>query len=159
MAASAWKVFPAAKQKIGNSTIDLSGAFRLSLHRTSASINTRAAALTIFTSVSWLSSGGGWGKSGAPGADKANGQGLTLTGVSWVSDGASGYKFDCTDPVFTASASTLSAVRWAVIRQSAGSVNSGHILCYAPLSTAQFDVQASNTLTIQMNASGIFTLT
>ena len=156
MGASAWKVFPRAKGKIAETSgIRLDGTFRLSLHRTSADLTTRAAGLTVFTSVSWMSSGGGWGKSGA--GTKANCDGLTLT-TSWVTDAASGYKFDAANPVFTASASALSAVRYAVIWQSVAAA-SGHILCYAPLSTAQFDVQSSNTLTIQMNASGIFTLT
>jgi hypothetical protein len=63
-----------------------------------------------------------------------------------------------TDPVFTASASTLSAVRYAVIRKSAGAVTSGLLLCYAALSTAEFNVTTGNTLTIQMHANGVFTL-
>ena len=157
--ASAWRVFPNGKYKIGKGTIPLSGGiYRLSLHRTSASANL-IGAITVFTSVSFMSSGGGWGKSGAPGADKANGQGLTLGSVSWASDGGSGWKWDAADPVFTASASILSAVRYAVIRASAISVNSGHIICYAALSTAQFNIASNNTLTIQMAPTGIFTLT
>jgi glutamate synthase domain-containing protein 2 len=161
MAASQWFVFDAAKFKIGNGTINLSApnAFRMSLHRTSASaLITGLSAVTVWSSVGDVSSGGGWGTS-ASGAAKANSQGLTLAGVSWGT-GASGgqQKWDCTDPVFTASASILSAVRFAVIRYSAGTVNSGHLVCYAALSTAEFDVATSNTLTIQMAATGIFTL-
>jgi hypothetical protein len=145
MAASAWTVFDSAKHKIGNGDIDLSShTFRLSLHRTSASANL-AGDITIFTSVGDQCSGGGYAAG-------------TLAGVAWTSDGGSGQKWDVTDPVFTASASTLSAVRYAVIRKSAGAVTSGLLLCYAALSTAEFNVTTGNTLTIQMHANGVFTL-
>lgn len=160
MAASQWFIFDAAKFKIGNGTINLSApnAFRMSLHRTSASaLLTGLSAVTVFSSVGDQCSGGGWGTSAA--GARTNSNGLTLTGVSWGT-GASGgqQKWDCTDPVFTASASILSAVRFAVIRSSAGATTSGHLVCYAALSTAEFDVATSNTLTIQMAATGIFTL-
>ena len=147
MAASAWTIFDSAKHKIGNGDIDLSsGTFRLSLHRTSASANL-VGDITIFTSVGDQCSGGGYAA-------------LTLSGVAWTAGASAGQqKFDVTDPVFTASSSTLSAVRYAVIRKSAGAVTSGLLLCYAALSTAEFNVTTSNTLTIQMAATGVFTLT
>jgi hypothetical protein len=60
--------------------------------------------------------------------------------------------------VITAIGSTLDAVRFACIRKSSGAVTSGFVLCYAALSTAAFDVTTGNTLTIQMAATGVFTL-
>lgn len=146
MAASAWTVFDSAKHKIGNGAINLSShTFRLSLHRTSASANL-AGDITIFTSVGDQCSGGGYAAK-------------TLAGVSWGAGTSAGQqKWDVTDPVFTASASTLSAVRYAVIRKSAGATTSGLLLCYAALSTAEFNVTTGNTLTIQMAATGVFTL-
>ena len=146
MAASAWTVFDSAKHKIGNGDIDLSSStFRLSLHRTSASANL-VGDITVFTSVADQCSGGGYAA-------------RTLAGVSWAAGVSAGIQsWDVTDPVITASASTLSAVRYAVIRKSAGSTTSGLLLCYAALSTAEFNVTTGNTLTIQMAATGVFTL-
>lgn len=147
MAASAWTIFDRAKHKIATSTMPLSGGvFRLSLHRTSASANL-VGDITIFSSVGDECSGGGYAA-------------VTLAGVAWTNGASAGQqKWDVTDPVITASASTLSAVRYAVIRLSAGSTTSGHLLCYAALSTAQFNVTTGNTLTIQMASTGVFTLT
>ena len=134
MAASPWTVFDSAKHKIGNGDIDLSTSlFRLSLHRTSASANI-VGDITIFTSVADECSGGGYSA-------------LTLASVEWTAGTSAGQqKFDTADPIFTASASVLSAVRYAVIRASAGSAASGLLLCYAALSTAEFNVTTGNTL-------------
>lgn len=147
MAASAWTVFDRAKHKIGDGTIDLSGGtFRLSLHQTAASANL-VGNITIQSSVGSESSGGGYPAGGT-----------ALGGIAWTAGASAGQqRFDCTDPIFTADGSALSAVRYAVIVQSLGAT-SGHLLCYAALSTSQFDVTTGNTLTVQMNASGIFTL-
>ena len=146
MAASAWTIFDSAKHKIGNAAINLSAhTFRLSLHRTSASANL-VGDITIFSSVADECSGGGY-------------VARTLASVVWEAGASAGQqKFDCADPVFTASSSTLSAVRFAVIRKSAGATTSGLLLCYAALSTAEFDVSTGNTLTIQMASTGVFTL-
>ena len=148
MAASAWSVFSYAKGKIGNNTINLSNdTFAITLHRTSASANLNGD-ISIFSSVaSEISATGGYTD-------------LALTGVSWAASG-SGYKWDVTDPVFTASGASLNNVRFAVIRSNVGAsvgVGSGHLLCYAPLSTAQFAVSTGNTLTIQMAGGGVFNL-
>ena len=146
MAASAWTIFDRAKHYIGMGTINLSaGNFRLTLHRTSASANL-VGDITTFTSVGSECVGGGYSD-------------FALAGVSWGSGASAGQqKWDCTDPIITASASTLSAVRYAVIRKSV-SANGGPLLCYAALSVSEFDVSTGNTLTIQMNTNGIFTLT
>jgi hypothetical protein len=146
MAASQWMVFDNAKHSLCNGEINLSSnTFRLSLHRTSASANI-VGDVTIFTSLGDECSGGGY-------------VAKTLPAVTWGAGISAGQqKFDCSNPVFTASLSTLSAVRYAVIRKSAGSTTSGLLLCYAALSTAEFNVTTGNTLTIQMAATGIFTL-
>lgn len=146
MAASAWTIFDRAKHHIGVGTINLSsGNFRLTLHRTSASANL-VGDITTYASVGDECSGGGYSD-------------VSLAGIAWTNGASAGQqKFDCTDPVITASGSTLSAVRYAVIRQSA-SAGGGPLLCYAALSTAEFNVTTGNTLTIQMAATGIFTLT
>lgn len=146
MAADAWTLFNSAKHKIGNGDIDLSsGVFRMSLHRTSASANV-VGAISVFSSVGDECAGGGY-------------VATTLNGTQWAAGTSAGQqKWDNTDPVITASASALSAVRYAVIRQSSDSTTSGFLLCYAALSTTDFDVTTGQTLTVQFNATGVFTL-
>ena len=145
MAASAWKVFDIAKFKIGVGSLNLSaGPFRMSLHRSSASTNI-SGAITVWGSIADECSGGGYSA-------------LTLSGLSWKEGVSAGVQlFNFTDPVFTASASILSAVRYAVVYKSTAA-SSGIPLIYAALSTAEFNVTTSNTLTIQLATTGAFTL-
>ena len=146
MAASAWVLWNEAKHRIANGDISLSaGPFRLALYMTSASGSINTATLTIQSELASEVSGGTY-----------NAGGLTLAGVTWAVTGAS-VKFDVTDPIFTASGSAMSKVRFGVIVKSLGAT-SGYLLCWSGLSTAQFDVTTSNTLTVQMHANGVFTL-
>jgi hypothetical protein len=149
MAASAWTIYNEAKHRIGNGLIDLSaGPFRLALYSSAASASVRTATLTAQSEIGTEVSGGTY-----------NAGGLTLAGISWGAGISAGQqKFDCTDPIFTASGSAMSNVRFGVIVASVNTATSGYPLCYAALSTAQFDVTTGNTLTVQMNANGIFTL-
>jgi len=62
-------------------------------------------------------------------------------------------RFDAADVVFTASTASAFSVKYAAIY-----VSGGKALCWCQLSTSGFSVTASNTLTIQMNASGIWEL-
>ena len=73
---------------------------------------------------------------------------LTLAGTTTVTVDIT------TDPVWTASGGSITA-RFAVIYEVAGNV-----LCYALLDSTPADVTATNgnTLTVAMNASGVFTL-
>lgn len=150
MAASAWSLFDIAKKHIGNNTYSLSATsgFNMTLHSNSASTNL-SGAITTWASI---------GSEITPAGKYAAG-GLALSGTVWTTGASAGqYKFDCTDPVFSASGAAIQSIRFAVIMFSGGAT-SGFPLCYAPLSTAQFSVASGNTLTVQMNASGIFTLT
>jgi hypothetical protein len=147
MGASPWTVFDHAKHAIGNGTFTLSGAtgLRMSLHRTAAAANI-SGAITTWASIGNECSGGGYSR-------------VTLGAVTWAAGVSAGVqKFDFSDPVFTASLSTLSAVRFAVVCLSAGATTSGIPLMYAALSTSEFDVSTSNTLTVQLATTGAFTL-
>ena len=148
MAATAWAFWNESKHRICNGDINLSaGPFRLALYSSAASGSINTATLTIQSEIGSEVSGGTY-----------NAGGLTLSGVSWAAGAsAAQQRFDCTDPVFTASGSAMSNVRFGVIVRSLGTT-SGYLLCWSALSTAEFDVTASNTLTVQMNASGVFTL-
>lgn len=148
MAASAWAFWDEAKRRICNGDINLSaGPFRLALYSSAASGSINTDTLTIQSEIGTECSGGTYAAGG-----------LTLAGVSWGAGASAGQqKFDCTDPVFTASGSAISNVRFGVIVKSLGAT-SGYLLVRSALSTSQFDVTAGNTLTVQMHANGIFTL-
>lgn len=148
MAASAWTVFKQAKHNLGLGKLDLSGAtWKIMLFRNGAST-------TLETNISTIGSVGSF-TSTAGNADETE----TLGSIVWTgtaSANATTRKWDCADPVFTASTQAISSVRYAVIYCSTASAD--RLLCYAALSVAEFAVSSSNTLTIQMAASGVFTL-
>ena len=148
MAASAWAFWDRAKHRICNGDINLSaGPFRLALYSSAASGSINTDSITIQSEIGSECSGGNY-----------NAGGLTLSGVTWSAGASAGQQaFDCSDPVFTASGSAISNVRFGVIVRSIGAA-SGYLLCWSALSTSQFDVTTGNTLTVQMNDNGIFTL-
>lgn len=149
MPAGKWKLYDTAKQYIGDGTIDLdSNTFRCALFQSTSNANTltntNLAALTNQVA-------------------NANGYttgGNTLTSVTWVNS-AGTITFDAADTTWTASGGSITA-RFAVIYRS-GTVNAitDALLAVCLLETTPpSDVTATsgNTLTIQFNASGIFTL-
>lgn len=148
MAATAWAFWDRAKHRICNGDITLStGPFRLALYMSAASGSINTASLTLQSELQSEVSGGTYVAGG-----------LALSGITWTAGASAGQQaFDCSDPVFTASGSAMSNVRFGVIVKSLGAA-SGYLLCWSGLSTSQFDVTTGNTLTIQMNANGIFTL-
>ena len=90
--------------------------------------------------------------------EHANGNGYTTGGISMGALTLAGTSTvtvdDPADLVWTAAGGSITA-RFAVIYESGGNV-----LCYALLDSAPADVTATNgnTLTVALNASGIFTL-
>lgn len=143
MAAGAWKINKNAKLKLGTGSIVLSGSvFNITLHSIGASANLISGLVSVFTSIGSECTGGGYA---------ANGQ--TLSSNTWAISGQNA-KFDSSDWVVTGS---IASIKYAVIMQSV-SATSGLVLCYSTLSATGFAVTGTNTLTIQMNPSGIFTL-
>jgi hypothetical protein len=86
----------------------------------------------------------------------ANGNGYTTGGqeITISLSGTTTVTVDGTDEVWTASGGSITA-RFAVIYEV-----SGNVLCYCLLDDTPADVTATdgNTLTVAINASGIFTL-
>jgi hypothetical protein len=148
MAAQAWKLYNLAKKKIGNSTLNLAATvFRISLV-TSAS-NFATLTLGTFASLtSEIADGNGYSTSGK-----------ALTGEIWtVGASAKQYKFDVDDPIWTATGGNIANIKGAVIWLSAASAGGRHLLAHASLTSSQFTLSSGNTLTVQMNASGVFTV-
>lgn len=148
MAAQAWKVYNLAKKKIGNSTLSLaSTAFRMTLH-TSAS-NAATLTLGVYNSLNnEVTEANGYSSSGK-----------ALTSEVWtVGASAKQYKFDCDDPVWTATGGTIPNIKFAVIWLSAAASANRHLLCVASLTSSQFTLAQNNTLTVNINSGGVFTI-
>ena len=143
MAAGPWKINKNAKLKIGTGSIDLdTDVFNLTLHSVGASANLLSGVVSVFTSIGSECAGGGY-----------TAVGNTLSSPTWAISGQNA-KFDSSDWIVTGS---IASIKYAVIMKSV-SGTSGLVLCYSTLSGTGFGVTGTNTLTIQMNASGIFTL-
>lgn len=143
MAASAWAFYNSFKEFMADGTIDLdTHNFWMSLH-TSAS-NAATNTLSTFASVTGeIPDGNGYSTSGK-----------VLSGVTWGNGAsASEKRWDATARIWSATGGNISAIKYAVIRNSAGK-----LVCRSQLSTAQFSVTTGNTLTITPSANGIFEL-
>lgn len=154
MAAGTWKIYAKAKKYIGAGTITLgAGVFKMSLHRASAS----AAILVLSTRSTFASIPG---EISARGGYAAGGRNLVPATAQWtVGASAKSYKFTQTTLglVFTASGSSLSNIKYCLVRNSTGA-GAGKVLMFCSLSTAAFTITSPNTLTIQPAATGFFTL-
>lgn len=150
-AAGKWKLYEYAKEYIGDGTHDLDDTtnWKMALFLSAGNANT----LTVGTGV--------YGDLTSEHAN-ANGYltgGVAITSVVWTHSGGT-VTFDCDNVVWTAASGSIVA-RYAVIYRNA-TVNSivKPLLCVCLLDTAPADVTATdtNTLTVSINASGVFTL-
>ena len=150
-AAGKWKLYEDAKKYLADGTFDLDDTsnWKMALFLSTSNADTLGGTNDVYGDLTNEHS-------------NANGYttgGVALTGITWVE--ASGtVTFDCNDAVWTASGGSITA-RFAVIYKDA-TVNSvvKPLLCVCLLDTAPADVTATtgNTLTVAINASGIFTL-
>ncbi len=152
MAAGKWKMYDFAKKYLADGTHDLDDTtnWKLALFLSAGNANT----LSVGTGV--------YGDLTSEHAN-ANGYttgGLAVTGITWTRSGAT-IAFDADNAVWTASGGSIVA-RYAVLYRNA-TVNSivKPLLLVCLLDTTPGDITATNgnTLTITMNASGLFTLT
>lgn len=142
MAASAWRVYNEAKKYIQTGDIDLNtNVITMGIYKASSNASTYT--LSTLASVTVAASLG------------IKTQKKTLTSIT-VTAGASAkvIRFDCADLVFTASTASAFSCLYAVI-----GVSGGKAIAWCKMSSAGFSVTAGNTLTIQINASGIWELT
>ncbi len=150
-AAGKWKVYEKAKKYLSDGTfdLDLTTNWKLALFLSTSNANTLSVGTAIYGDLT---------------NEHANANGYTtggaaMSGITWTQSGGT-VTFDANDVVFTASGGSIVA-RFAVIYENA-TLNTivKPILCVCLLDTAPADITATdtNTLTIQFNASGIFTL-
>lgn len=148
MAASAWRRYNKTPEYIGDGTIDLDNdTFKCALFLSTS--NCATLTHTVFANLTDQVANGNGYTSG----------GYTLLSVTWTE--ASGtVTFDSADPQWTATGGSITA-RFAVIYK-VGTANSitDPLIAYCLLDTTPADVTSTdgNSLTIQISASGIFTL-
>lgn len=145
MAAGKWKLYEAAKERIGDGTIDLDGGtFKMALFTSSS--NAGDLEQEDFADLTnEVATGNGYTASG-----------VTLTNVTWTRNGGT-VTFDTGDATWTASGGSITA-RYAVIYLADG--QDDPLLCVCVLDTTPADVEATdgNPLTIEIAATGVFTL-
>lgn len=139
MAASAWTFTNAGRTSLLNGDFDLdTDSFKMALFLSTSNIGASSTTYAGLTN------------------EHANANGYTTGGIALTMSlsGTTTVTVDCNDPVWTASGGSIVA-RFAVIYEVGGKV-----LCYCLLDNTPADVTATsgNTLTVQINASGVFTL-
>lgn len=147
MAAQAWKVYNRAIRKMGAGTIALPGAVRVALVTSASNFATNTLSL-LGSLTSQVTEANGYSSSGK-----------TLASEVWTAGTSAGQiKFDATDPIWTATGGTIPNIKAAVLFMSHASAANCHLLAYASLTSTQFTLASGNTLTLQFNSSGIFTV-
>jgi hypothetical protein len=148
MAAQSYKIYNLAKLKLGKATFNLlSAAWRMSLHQSAS--NAATLTLGVYNSLtSEVASGNGYAL-----------RGQALATVVWtVGASAKSYKFSFANLVWTGTGGTIPNIKLAAVWVSAASTVNRHLLCVASLTSSQFTLALNNTLTIQNNALGCFTM-
>ena len=141
MATSAFRLYNEAKKYLLTADLDLnSTAMRIGLFNGGVSSYTLSTWASLITAGNPVSGGGYAAKS--------------LTGLA-VTAGASAkvIKFDASDKVWTASGGNFVSVGYLAV-----GISGGKALGWVQLTTTPFTLSDGNTLTIQWNASGLFTL-
>lgn len=153
MAAGKWKLYEKANLRLDDGTFDMDNAalgLTMALFLSTSNANTLSVGTGVYGDLTNEHA-------------SANGYttgGIALTGETWT-NAASVSTFTCSNVVWTASGGSIIA-RFAVIYCNA-TVNTiiKPLLCVSLLDTTPADVTATtgNTLTIAINASGVFTQT
>lgn len=151
MAAGKWKVYDLTKKYLSDGTLDLdlSTNWKMALFLSTSNCDTLSVGAAVYGDLT---------------NEHANANGYTTGGVAltsptWTSSSGT-LTFDISDAVWTASGGSITA-RFAVIYENA-TLNSivKPLVCVCLLDTAPADVTATtgNTLTVSINAAGVFTL-
>lgn len=151
MAAGKWKLYDLAKKYLADGTFDLdaSSSWKMALFLSTSNANTLGSSIDVYGDLT---------------NEHANASGYTTGGVAltnptWVNSSGT-ITFDIDDAAWTASGGSIVA-RFAVIYWN-GTLNSivKPLLCVSLLDVAPADVTTTtgNIFTVQINASGVFTL-
>ena len=147
MAATAWAFYIDAKRNLGAGTFNLSnGPIKLALFGSATTGDAGTETLSLKSQLSAEVTGGNYSAGGK-----------SLSAITWSTTDTSIYKFDSTAWIITASGSSITSIKYAVLYQST-SAGGGPLLCFSQLSTTQISITTGNTLTITPATGGIFTL-
>jgi hypothetical protein len=146
MAAGKWKLYEQAKLDIANGDIDLNGhSFKIALFSSASNCNTLSGVTNLASLTNQLATANGYTQ---------NTKSVTITTAN---SGGTITVDETTNPSWTASGGSITA-RFAVIYDDTHA--SDQALCVCLLDTTPADVTATdtNTFTITINASGLFTM-
>ena len=141
MAADAWVIHDRFKEYMGDNTIDMDGdtfECRLALSTSNIATTSIGDATTVTNPVT------------------GNGYAADVLAVTWVRSGAT-VTFDSDDAAYTASGGSITA-RFAYIVDTTTTPDEVVAHCLLDNTPADVTVTDTNTLTVQINASGVFTL-
>lgn len=148
MAAGNWIVYDSFKLWMSDGTFDMDAdTFKVTLHTNTYTPN--IATQSVYADLTnELTTANGY----------TNG-GLTLSSVTWSKSGST-TTFDAGDFTWTAAGGSIGPFRKAVIRKS-GTANThvDPLIAYCILDSADITITDTSVFTIQLNASGIFTIT
>ena len=149
MAADAWVVYNKFKQTLGSGAVDMDAdTFKVGLYQSTSNAESAVATIDELADITnEVANGSGYTTGGA-----------TLTGVTWTESSGT-VTFDFTDPSWTASGGSIAA-RFAVVYDDTATSPADAPVGYSLLDNTPADVTTTdgNTLTLQINASGMFTL-
>lgn len=146
MAADAWKVYRTFKEYLGDGTVDMDGdVFKMVL----ADVGSNATNLDLI-------------RYGSLTSEQASENGYTTGGKTCTtpvwSRTTGSVAFDSDDVAWTASGGSITVRYAAIYDDSVTTVATDCMVCYTTLDNSPADVTVTdgNTLTVQINASGIF---
>ncbi len=141
-----WRHYNLAKKKIGNGTLSLAATtYKIALFKgTSAGSTWATLTKGLYGSITGeVTNGNGYATGG-----------ISLSSEIWTVGGSAGqYKFDVADPTWTATGGAIANVAGAVIYLAAGD-----LLVRASLATTPFTIEQGNTMTVEMDSAGVFTM-
>ena len=146
MPAGNWIMYNIARMYIGDGVMDMDNdTFKCSLH--SATYTPNAETHTNYADLTnEVASGNGYTTAGD-----------ALTSVTWTQSTTT-VTFDAADPAWTASGADVGPFRYAVIYDDTVTTpEADPLVCYCDLGS-NITILDGNTFTIQINASGILTL-
>jgi len=150
MAANAWNKYNGFPEYAGDNTIDMDNdTFKMGLYLVASNCADATKDLKAELTSEHANQG-------APGYETG---GKTVALVAW-SHSAGTTMFDLADAAWTATGGSI-VCRYAVIYDDTPTSPADPLICWSLLDNAPADitVTAGNTLTIQINASGVLTIT
>lgn len=147
MAAGNWIVYDSFKVWMADATFDMDlDTFKVAL--TTNTYSPSIATHSVYADITnELATASGYTNGGA-----------TLGSVTWAKSGST-TTFDAADPSWTASGGSLVFRKAVIYKSGTANAHVSPLVCYCILDSADITITDTNTFTIQLNASGILTLT